>query len=145
MLDALFQACNVAVLPPWALLVVAPSHRLTRAVVHGPGPALLLAALYGLLLATMEGPAGGGFGSLDGVAALLGSRQGALVGWIHYLVFDLFVGAWEVRDAQRLGIHHGFVVPCLVLSLMLGPLGLASYLLVRWWRTKRFALHETTP
>jgi len=28
-----------------------------------------------------------------------------LAGWTHYLAFDLFIGGWEVRDAQRRGIR----------------------------------------
>jgi hypothetical protein len=54
-----------------------------------------------------------------------------LAGWIHYLAFDLFVGAWEVRDAQRQGIHHLLVIPCLLATLMAGPAGLALYWLLR--------------
>jgi hypothetical protein len=55
----------------------------------------------------------------------------AFVGWVHYLVFDLFVGAWEARDAQRHGVPHAVLVPCLALTLMLGPAGLLLYLGLR--------------
>ncbi len=58
------------------------------------------------------------------------------------LVFDLFVGAWEVRDAQRRGIAHGFVVPCLVFTLMLGPIGLFLYLVLRYVKTRTLTLDE---
>ncbi|MBW2524433.1 MAG: DUF4281 domain-containing protein [Deltaproteobacteria bacterium] len=143
MLDTLFLVCNVAVLPAWLLLAVAPDRTVTHRAVHAAWIFVALAAAYGVLLAVMQGPEGGGFDSLDGVATLLGTRHGALVGWIHYLVFDLFVGAWEVRDARRNQIHHGFVVPCLVLTLMLGPLGLATYLAIRLVKTRRAALLET--
>lgn len=139
MLDTLFLVCNIGVLPAWILLAVAPHHRVTEHLIHAAWPFLLLATMYGMLLAGMSGPEGAGFDSLGGVMALLGTPQGALVGWIHYLAFDLFVGAWEVRDARRIGLHHGFVVPCLLLTLMLGPLGLASYLIVRVLKTRRWA------
>ena len=138
----LFRICNVAVLPAWVLLALAPGRALTHRVVHAAWLFLALAAVYGVLLAGMAGPEGAGFATLDGVATLLGSRHGALVGWIHYLVFDLFVGAWEVRDARRHGVHHGFVVPCLALTLMLGPLGLASYLALRLVKARRASLLE---
>ncbi|MCA9606244.1 MAG: DUF4281 domain-containing protein, partial [Myxococcales bacterium] len=64
--------------------------------------------------------------------------------WLHYLIFDLFVGAWEVRDAERLGLSHLFVVPSLVLTLMFGPVGLMSWLAVRAIAKRRFALVEVT-
>ena len=53
------------------------------------------------------------------------------MGWIHYLVFDLFVGAWIGRDAIRRAIPHWMVVPCLVVTLFIGPVGLLLYFLVR--------------
>ncbi|HEU6452531.1 MAG TPA: ABA4-like family protein, partial [Gemmatimonadaceae bacterium] len=54
-----------------------------------------------------------------------------LAGWVHYLAFDLFVGGWEVRDAQRRGIPHLLVVPALVLTFLFGPGGLLLYLAIR--------------
>ena len=65
-----------------------------------------------------------------------------LAGWIHYLVFDLFIGAWEVRDAARLGIPHLLVVPCLVLTFLFGPVGLLLYGIVRAVRTRRVLVDE---
>jgi len=43
-----------------------------------------------------------------------------LAGWTHYLAFDLFIGGWEVRDAQRRGIPHLLIVPALVLTFLFG-------------------------
>jgi Mn2+/Fe2+ NRAMP family transporter len=63
--------------------------------------------------------------------AFFTSPVAATAGWIHYLVFDLFVGAWQVRDAQRRGITHLAVIPCLVLTLLAGPVGLLLYLALR--------------
>jgi hypothetical protein len=58
-------------------------------------------------------------------------RQALLAGWIHYLAFDLFTGAWEARDARRLRISRWLVAPCLLLTFLFGPLGLGLYLLLR--------------
>jgi hypothetical protein len=57
-----------------------------------------------------------------------------LAGWVHYMAFDLFIGAWETRDARRAGVPHLMVVPCLILTFMLGPIGLLVYLALRAWR-----------
>ena len=54
-----------------------------------------------------------------------------LAGWVHYLAFDLFIGAWQVRDAKRTGLSHLLVVPCLVLTFLFGPIGLLLYLALR--------------
>jgi ABA4-like protein len=82
----------------------------------------------------------GGFGSLDQVAILFSNRQALLAGWIHYLAFDLFIGSWEVRDAQRLAIPHLAVIPALVLTFMFGPIGLLLYLLERAFWKKTIAI-----
>jgi len=58
--------------------------------------------------------------------------EAVIAGWLHYLVFDLFVGAWEVRDAQKRGINHWLVVPCLFFTLILGPVGLLLYIALRF-------------
>jgi hypothetical protein len=88
------------------------------------------------LLAAHWGQTQGGFGTLDGVAALFSNKWLLLAGWIHYLAFDLFIGSWETRDAQSLGISHFIVIPCLVLTNMFGPAGLLLYFAVRTARTK---------
>jgi len=85
---------------------------------------------------------GGNFSSLAGVRTLFESDYALLGGWIHYLVFDLFIGAWEVRDAQRLRINHFLVIPCLFFTLMAGPVGLLMYFILRWALRKQFIVNE---
>jgi hypothetical protein len=80
---------------------------------------------------------------LQQVAALFSVPAALLAGWIHYLAFDLFIGSWEVRDSQRLKISHWLVVPCLVLTFLFGPIGLALYLLLRAGLRKQFSAQET--
>ena len=65
------------------------------------------------------------------VAALFRNPWALLAGWAHYLAFDLFIGGWQVRDAQRRRIPHPFVVPALVLTFLFGPAGLLLYLAIR--------------
>ncbi len=131
-LDLAFSLSNMVVLPAWALLIFAPGWSRTQSLVHALWIPVLLGAVYmGIIAMGSPAPEGSGFDSLDGVTRLFSSPTTMLAGWVHYLVFDLFVGAWEVRDARRLGLSHIWVVPCLVLTFVLGPLGLMVYLL---WR-----------
>jgi hypothetical protein len=87
--------------------------------------------VYVWLLFSHPSPKGGGFNSLAQVAVLFSSPYALLAGWIHYLAFDLFTGAWEARDAARLGISRWAVAPCLLLTFLFGPLGLSLYLLLK--------------
>jgi hypothetical protein len=83
--------------------------------------------------------------SLAGISAAFANPRTLLVGWVHYLVFDLFVGAWEARDAQRHGIPHLLLIPCLFLTFMAGPMGLLLYLAIRYARARTMALAESEP
>jgi hypothetical protein len=133
--DVLFNLVNFSVLPAWALLIFAPKWSVTDKIVHSMLYPLLLGAVYiggfAMIIFAGHGSDGGGFTSIDGVRALFASDAGILIGWTHYLVFDLFVGAWEARDARRRGFNHGLLVPCLLLTLMAGPVGLVLYLVLR--------------
>ncbi|OGF21583.1 MAG: hypothetical protein A2V63_00115 [Candidatus Eisenbacteria bacterium RBG_19FT_COMBO_70_11] len=119
------------VLPGWLLLVVAPGWRRTTRLIAGVLIPLLLAALYVYLVVTHLFGAEGGFGTLADVSLLFQNPYLLLAGWVHYLALDLFVAAWEVRDARRLGIPHLLVIPCLALTFLFGPAGLLLYILLR--------------
>lgn len=128
--ESLFSLVNTLVLPGWILLVFAPGWRGTQRITTLLLPSLLAVA-YVFLLVTHWGEAKGGFGTLADVSSLFQDRSVLLAGWIHYLAFDLFVGSWIARDARRLGITHAAVVPCLLLTFLLGPSGLLVYLVLR--------------
>jgi hypothetical protein len=135
--ELLFQIANQVAFLGWLLLLVAPRWRGTRVVVLSGALPLLLAATYVVLIAyqTFAHPApGAGFGSLSQVAALFREPWALLAGWVHYLCFDMAVGAWEARDAHRRGMPHLVLIPCLAATFMLGPLGLLLYcgLRQRW-------------
>ena len=140
--ETLFSLASLLVLPGWVLLVFAPRWRWSARMV---GPVLipaLLGALYLVLVAARWGGAEGGFGSLADVRRLFADPYLLLAGWIHYLAFDLFLGSWEVRDAQRHSVPHLLVVPSLVLTFLFGPVGLLLYLAIRWMRARRLLVDE---
>ena len=78
------------------------------------------------------------FGSLEGVMRLFQNETVVTAGWIHYLAFDLLPGIWIKKNSVKYGISHWIIVPCLLFTFMLGPIGLLLYLLVRTVKTKRY-------
>jgi len=141
MAEKLFVVVTVGVLPFWVLLVVAPRWRLTQSAVQSLWLSLPLAAGYAVAQGIDPNTSpDAGFHSLAAVVALFSTPEAILVAWIHFVVVDLFVGAWIVRDAQRQGLHHGFVAPCLVLTFAMAPLGLAAYSIVRSFKTRSLSL-----
>lgn len=138
--ERLFSLAGAITMPGWLLLVFLPRWKWSARLVCGAVIPAVLGVLY-VSLFVLHGPGSeGGFGSLAEVDRLFSNPFLLLGGWIHYLAFDLFVGAWEVRDAQRQGVHHLLVVPCLGLTLMLGPTGLLVYLVIRAVRVRSLDL-----
>jgi hypothetical protein len=92
---------------------------------------LLLSVAYTAIVLAFWSRAEGGFDTLENVARLFASRELLLAGWIHYLAFDLFIGAWEVRTARAEGMNFLLVLPCLVLTFLFGPAGLLLFFMLR--------------
>lgn len=143
--EILFGWASRLALPGWLLLVLLPRWKWTARLICGlliPG---MLGLLYLYIIAAHWWGSDGGFGSLAQVAELFRNPWMLLAGWVHYLAFDLFVGAWEVRDAQREKIHHLLVVPCLLLTFLFGPIGLLLYLALRSGLRRKFIVDEADP
>ena len=132
-METLFSLSNLLIMPFWALMILLPHWRWTQRIMRSPlvsvAPALVYAALVlpqaGALLVALARP------TLGGVAALLGTPAGAMIGWAHFLAFDLFVGRWAYLDSRERQISAWLMAPILFLILMLGPLGFLIYLATR--------------
>jgi Kef-type K+ transport system membrane component KefB len=131
--EVIFSAANVIAIVGWLLLAIGPGWGITRRIVLSGILPLFLSIAYLVLIVLFFGRAEGGFGSLADVMKLFTNEWAMLAGWIHYLAFDMFIGAWEVRDAQERGVSHILVIPCLVLTFLLGPIGLLLYHIIRYF------------
>lgn len=127
--ETTFLVFTNAVVPAWILLVVAPRWIWTQRLVHAFWMPAIIAGAYAIAIAKGigSGPEGANLSTLSGLMLAFSNPWSALAGWLHYLAFDLFVGAWEVRDAQRRNLPHAWVCICLFFTLMFGPLGLGLY------------------
>lgn len=123
----------------WLILVILPRNLVAK-IVAGIVVPLILSIGYLVLIVLHFQGAEGGFGSLADVATLFQQQELLLAGWIHYLAFDLFIGGWEIRDSQRLGIPHLLVIPSLLMTFMLGPIGLIFYFAIRTAKTRALEL-----
>ena len=139
--ETLFSICNFIAMGGWLLLLLAPRKRWASTTVAGMAIPLLLAGVYSFLLLAHWGEGTGGFSSLAGVASLFSNPWLLLAGWIHYLAFDLFIGAWQVRDSADNNVPHAMVVPCLILTFLFGPVGLSCYLALRYMRRRGLHVH----
>jgi ABC-type transport system involved in cytochrome bd biosynthesis fused ATPase/permease subunit len=101
--EQLFSILNMMAVAGWLALVFLPRVRWTSTVLPVV-MASLFAVIYVAIVAATFGRSEGSFSTLAGVSALFEDPWLLLAGWIHYLAFDLFIGGWGVRDAQRRGI-----------------------------------------
>lgn len=129
--DALFQAAGPIALLGWLALALAPLAPRAADVLAGLAIPALLSVGYTELILVHWADAPGGFGSLAEVMALFTHSGVALAGWVHYLAFDLFVGAWITRTARAEGIPHLVVLPCLVPTFLFGPAGFLTFTALR--------------
>jgi Domain of unknown function (DUF4281) len=135
-LELVYSACSTLAIIGWLALVLAPFNR-NYAIPFARGAALILAVAYLIQLFTITQDTGGDFFTLTGVTTLFTVPGNVMLGWTHYLAFDLFIGSWEVEDSAQRGIPHWLVIPCLGLTFMFGPIGLLAYFIIRTlWRQK---------
>jgi Domain of unknown function (DUF4281) len=135
-LEMIYSACSTLAIIGWLALVLAPLNR-SYAIPFARGTALILAIAYLAQLFTITQDTGGDFFTLSGVTSLFTVPGNVMLGWTHYLAFDLFIGSWEVEDSAQRGIPHWLVIPCLGLTFMFGPIGLLAYFIIRTlWRQK---------
>lgn len=131
--DLVFRLGNGLALLGWLLLAASPAAARWSPwarLVAGRVLPLVFAVLYIALLAG-HWPAGGGFGSIAEVQALFAAPGALVAGWLHYLAFDLFVGAWIAERGGALGLPHWQLLPVLLLTFMFGPAGLLTFFVLR--------------
>ncbi len=118
-----FSRVGAAAMVGWALLILGPRRfAWLNAIPLWIIPAGLSAVYAALILSRFSGT-GGGFDSLANVAILMSDDWALLAGWVHFLAFDLFVGAVMAARMDRVGVGRLVQTPILGATFMLGPLG----------------------
>ena len=138
--DTLFQTANMLALTGWIVLALSPLSPRWSDRISGLAIPLVLSAGYTALILAFWSRAPGGFDSLPNVMLLFTQPEIALAGWVHYLAFDLLIGAWIARMARAEGISHLLVLPLLALTFLFGPAGYLAFTLLRASRTLRAPL-----
>ncbi|MBZ9778285.1 DUF4281 domain-containing protein [Psychroflexus sp. CAK8W] len=134
--SVVFQIVNTIVLPAWLILIFFPNKHWKTPVIYTFAAAMsVVYAIYviqGLGDFDMES-----FSKLEGIKAMFTSDEAVVTGWVHYLVFDLLVGHWILKQSQKENISHFLIIPCLLLCFMFGPVGYLLYFMIRTVKTKK--------
>lgn len=139
--DLMFAATNLVALLGWLALAALPRREPVLAAIL-VGAVGLLCAAYAAMFAGLfaglldpvrdaTGPAPPFEYSVGGLKTLFAARGPIVLGWTHYLAFDLFVGVWIARDTDGRGVHRLVQLPFLFATFMAGPVGLLAWLVLR--------------
>lgn len=128
--ELFFSVAGLMAMAGWAALLLSPlipvwSDRIGGLIVPG-----ILSAGYIVMLIAFPAPSGG-FGSFAEVSELFSHADALLAGWIHFLAFDLLVGAWICRQGRRDGLPFWSVAPSLPVTFLFGPAGFLLFQLIR--------------
>jgi len=98
---------------------------------------LIFAFAYGYFNFANLNDVGGitAFFSYEGVQRVFANAGLQLAGWAHILGFDLAVGVWMYHNARSYKIKHLVMVPVYLITIILGPLGLLLYMIIRAIKT----------
>lgn len=131
-----FQLVNLIALLTWLLLIFLPRMKYTKRIAFGFTIFILSIVYSWMVFSTFQMDDFKEFSSLKGLMSLFQNEQAVLLGWIHYLTFDLMVGIYILENGQKANIKHIFLVPCLGFTFMFGPAGLLIYRIIRYFQQK---------
>ena len=131
--DLLFSLSSAVAMLGWVILAIGVvwNKPNLRDVIAGLVFPVGLSVIYTILIGAFFFRAKGGFDSLAHVQELLIYPWAALAGWMHYLAFDLFIGAMIAREVINCGIPRWFLIILLPLTFMFGPIGYVGFVMTR--------------
>ena len=147
-IEILYFWVNLGVLPFWLILIFFPSSKINKFFVTSILPILLLSGTYIFVLyksylnsydfiSNFEL-----YLSISNLSNLFSNNLFLILFWIHFVSINLFVGGWIVRDSQKLYINKMLVAFPLIITYLIGPLGVFIYWLIRIFYAKSSNLYE---
>ena len=147
-IEILYFWVNLGVLPFWLILIFFPSSNINKFFVTSILPILLLSgayifALYKSYLNTYDFISNFElYLSISNLSNLFSNNLFLILFWIHFVSINLFIGGWMVRDSQKLLINKILVAFPLIITYLIGPLGIFIYWLIRIFYSKSINLYE---
>ena len=136
--DQVFLIVNTLALFSWIPLILSPFSTKVRNLLFTTtvtGLSLLYSAMFIRFFEVSEFSS---FSTLSGLMELFTSKEAVLMGWIHYLAFDLLAGLYIAKDAAKNSINIWLLRPLFLFVFMAGPLGFIFYLIARTAATRTY-------
>ena len=147
-IETLYMWINLGVLPFWFILIVFPQSHLSRIFVTSVFPIFILSGVYIFILykSYLIGYDFDGnftlYLGLNELSRLFEDHLYIMIFWTHFIAINLFIGGWIVKDSQKFSINKVLLALPLILTYLIGPLGLFLYWIIRIFYAKRISLYE---
>jgi len=147
-IEMLYYWVNLGVLPFWLILIFFPQSHICRYLVTSIFPIFALGGAYVFMLyKSYIGSYNfdGNFDlylGIDNISDLFSDKNFLVMFWIHFISINLFTGGWIVRDSQKLAINKIVIIVPLIITYLIGPLGIFIYWLIRIFHAKSISLYD---
>ena len=147
-IEILYFWVNLGVLPFWLILIFFPSSNLSRFFVTSIFPIFLLSSTYLFVLYKSFLSSYDFFSnfelylSISNLSNLFSNNLFLMLFWIHFVSINLFVGGWIAKDSQKFNINKFIIGFPLIITYLIGPLGLFIYWLIRIFHAKSINLYD---
>ena len=147
-IEMLYFWINLGVLPFWFLIIFFPQSQICKYLATSIFPIFLLSAAYSFVLYKSYLSAYdflGNFNLYLGITYISDLFQNdlyILLFWIHFVSINLFVGGWILKDSQKFLINKFLIAFPLIITYLIGPIGLFVYWVIRIFYAKRLSLYE---
>ena len=147
-IETLYMWINLGVLPFWLILIIFPQSHLSRIFVTSIFPFFILSGVYIFILyqSYLIGyDFDGNFSlylGLSELSRLFEDHLYIMIFWTHFIAINLFIGGWIVKDSQKFSINKVLMAVPLIVTYLIGPIGLFLYWIIRIFYAKRISLYE---
>ena len=147
-IEMLYYWVNLGVLPFWLILIFFPNSNLARYFVASIFPILILSGSYVFILYKSYLNSYDFVNNfslylgIDHLSDLFKDRSYLMMFWIHFISINLFTGGWIVRDSQKLYINKILISIPLIITYLIGPIGLFLYWMIRIFYAKNINLYD---
>ncbi len=147
-IETLYMWINLGVLPFWFILIIFPQSHLSRIFVTSIFPFLILSGVYIFVLykSYLIGYDFDGnftlYLGLSELSRLFEDHLYIMIFWTHFVAINLFIGGWIVKDSQKFSINKVLLALPLIVTYLIGPIGLFLYWIIRIFYAKRISLYE---
>ena len=147
-IDIIYYWVNLGVLPFWLILIFFPTSNLCKYFVTSIFPFFILSSTYVFLLYKSY------LSSYDfienfnlylginDISDLFSNKNFLIMFWVHFISINLFTGGWIVKDSQKFIINKFLLSIPLIITYLIGPLGLFIYWLIRIFYAKNISLYD---